>query len=177
MVFSSAGSGDPDRSIASYLWKFGYGTTSSSAAPTKTYSTAGNDSGTLTVTDNRGATASASVGIAVARDPATDVDVAEYSLARVTSNAGVSASATIVVRNRAGALVPNVTVAIPWSGLVNGTTSGKTDSSGRVIISSGRTKKSGMITGVITAVTPPTGIVYDATITTTGPSSLSITTK
>lgn len=177
VVFSSAGSVDPDGSIAAYLWNFGDGTTSSAAAPTKTYATAGNYNATLTVTDNRGATATASIGIAVARDPATDVDVAQYSLARVTSNAGVSAAATVEVRDRAGRVAPNVTVAIQWSGLVSGTTSGTTDSSGRVIIKSGRTKKSGTITGAIKTVTPPTGIVYDANITTTAPSSLSITTK
>ena len=64
--FSSAGSNDPDGSIASYSWNFGDGTSSTSANPTKTYNSAGNYTATLTVTDNLGATGNASLNISVA---------------------------------------------------------------------------------------------------------------
>lgn len=63
--FSSAGSSDPDGSIASYRWTFGDGGTSASANPSYTYNAAGNYTATLTVTDNGGLTASSSVNIAV----------------------------------------------------------------------------------------------------------------
>ena len=63
--FSSAGSSDSDGSIASYAWNFGDGATSTSANPSHTYIAPGNDTATLTVTDNLGATASASVAISV----------------------------------------------------------------------------------------------------------------
>lgn len=55
--FSSAGSNDPDGSIVSYLWNFGDGSATSSAAnPTHAYTVAGNYNVSLTVTDNEGAT-------------------------------------------------------------------------------------------------------------------------
>jgi len=54
--FSSAGSSDPDGSIASYLWDFGDGSTSTLANPSHTYASAGSYNVSLTVTDNEGAT-------------------------------------------------------------------------------------------------------------------------
>ncbi len=56
--FSSAGSSDPDGTIASYAWTFGDGGTSTVANPTHTYAAAGTYSVSLTVTDNLGATGS-----------------------------------------------------------------------------------------------------------------------
>ena len=52
--FSSAGSSDPDGTIQSYSWVFGDGTTSAVSNPLHTYSTKGNYTATLVVTDNRG---------------------------------------------------------------------------------------------------------------------------
>ncbi len=70
VAFSSAGSADPDGSIASYSWNFGDGTALSTAAnPSHVYQAAGSYTARLTVTDNRGATASASVLITVNPDP------------------------------------------------------------------------------------------------------------
>lgn len=57
--FSSAGSSDPDGSIASYAWTFGDNSSSTVANPSKSYTAAGSYSVTLTVTDNQGATAQA----------------------------------------------------------------------------------------------------------------------
>ncbi len=54
---SSAGSSDPDGSIASYSWSFSDGTTSTQANPAKSFTSAGSYIATLTVTDNQGATA------------------------------------------------------------------------------------------------------------------------
>ncbi|MDZ4862486.1 MAG: PKD domain-containing protein [Gemmatimonadota bacterium] len=59
VAFSSSGSTDPDGTIASYLWDFGDGTTSTQANPSKSYSAAGNFTLSLTVTDNLGATGTA----------------------------------------------------------------------------------------------------------------------
>jgi glucose/arabinose dehydrogenase/PKD repeat protein len=63
--FSSAGSSDPEGGALSYLWNFGDGTTSTAANPTKTYSTNGQRTATLTVTDPGGRTANATVVITV----------------------------------------------------------------------------------------------------------------
>lgn len=55
VTFSSAGSGDPDGSIASTLWEFGDGATSTAPNPSHTYTTPGQYVALLTVTDNQGA--------------------------------------------------------------------------------------------------------------------------
>jgi PKD repeat protein len=68
--FSSAGSNDPDGSIASYSWNFGDGSAVSTAAsPSHLYGSVGNFTATLTVTDNRGATSTAQVAITVNPNP------------------------------------------------------------------------------------------------------------
>ena len=54
--FNGSGSSDPDGSIASYSWNFGDNTTGSGASTSKTYTSAGTYSVSLTVTDNQGAT-------------------------------------------------------------------------------------------------------------------------
>ncbi|OQY05369.1 MAG: hypothetical protein B6I20_01400 [Bacteroidetes bacterium 4572_117] len=54
--FSSAGSNDSDGTIASYLWNFGDGNTSTDTNPTHAYTSGGTYSVSLTVTDNEGAT-------------------------------------------------------------------------------------------------------------------------
>ena len=68
VAFSSYGSVDPDGDIASYSWDFGDGTPDSSSSiadPTYTYPTAGNYIAALTVTDNGGLTATATLDITV----------------------------------------------------------------------------------------------------------------
>ncbi len=164
IAFSSAGSRDPDGTIASYAWSFGDGTTSTSAAPSKTYSTPGSYTARLTVTDNRGATASATVAVTIAGDPNTNIDLRQYTLASTKTSSGTNAIATIFIKDRLGRPVSGATITLAWSGSVSGTTSGKTDSSGKVVLTSSRTKRSGSITGTIKAISPPTGVTYDATI-------------
>ncbi|WDD97196.1 M43 family zinc metalloprotease [Thalassomonas actiniarum] len=63
--FSSAGSNDPDGNIVSYHWQFGDGMSSNDADPVHTYTSSGEFTATLTVTDNDGleATDSATVTI------------------------------------------------------------------------------------------------------------------
>jgi large repetitive protein len=58
--------------LTSYVWSFGDGTTASGLAPTHAYSTGGTYSATLTVTDSRGATASATRSVAVLTASFTD---------------------------------------------------------------------------------------------------------
>jgi PKD repeat protein len=57
--FSAAGSTDPDGTIATYGWEFGDGGSASGPTPTHTYGSAGSFTVRLTVTDNLGATGSA----------------------------------------------------------------------------------------------------------------------
>jgi PKD repeat protein len=68
--FNSTGSNDADGSIASYSWNFGDGTPAGSGpVPSHVYASAGNFIAVLTVTDNGGTTATASVGITVSAAP------------------------------------------------------------------------------------------------------------
>jgi len=63
--FSAAGSSDADGSIVAYTWDFGDGATGTGAAPSHTYQSAGSYTATLTVSDDGGASDSASVAITV----------------------------------------------------------------------------------------------------------------
>ncbi|MDH6462304.1 glucose/arabinose dehydrogenase [Micromonospora sp. A200] len=65
VTFSSAGSSDPEGGALTYAWNFGDGTTSTAANPSKTYTTNGTYTATLTVKDPQNATGSASVLISV----------------------------------------------------------------------------------------------------------------
>lgn len=57
--FNGSQSSDPDGSIVKYDWNFGDGTTGSGATTQHTYASQGNYTATLQVTDDRGATATA----------------------------------------------------------------------------------------------------------------------
>lgn len=63
---SGAGSTDPDGTIASWVWSFGDGTTGSGATVSKTWSTAGTYTVSLTVTDNKGGTSTATTTATIA---------------------------------------------------------------------------------------------------------------
>ncbi len=63
VTFSSAGSSDPDGSIASYLWEFGDGATSTAANPSHSYTAPGQYVALLTVTDNQDTSTSNTVQI------------------------------------------------------------------------------------------------------------------
>jgi PKD repeat protein len=63
--FDGSGSTDSDGTIASYSWAFGDGATASGVTTTHTYGHSGTYSASLTVTDDRGASTTASKEVAV----------------------------------------------------------------------------------------------------------------
>ncbi|MCU7951432.1 MAG: PKD domain-containing protein [gamma proteobacterium symbiont of Bathyaustriella thionipta] len=67
--FSSAGSMDPDGSIASYVWNFGDGNSSTEVNPGYAYTTAGAYTVTLMVTDNNSASHSHSTTANITDEP------------------------------------------------------------------------------------------------------------
>ncbi|GAA3170535.1 carbohydrate-binding protein [Nonomuraea salmonea] len=65
VAFSSAGSSDPEGGALTYAWDFGDGATSTAANPTRTYTTEGTYTVTLTVRDPQGLTGTASLIVTV----------------------------------------------------------------------------------------------------------------
>ena len=82
--FSGSGSSDTDGTIVSYAWNFGNGQTATTADASTTYNSAGTYNATLTVTDDKGATNTATQVITVAPKP----NVAPTAVANVVSVVG-----------------------------------------------------------------------------------------
>ena len=68
-TFDASASADSDGTISSYAWAFGDGTTGSGVNPSHAYAAAGNYVATLTVTDNRGGTATTTVPVSASAPP------------------------------------------------------------------------------------------------------------
>jgi len=108
VAFSGTTSSDPDGSIASYAWNFGDNTTDTGATPSHVYASAGTFTATLTVTDNAGATHSASTTVTIGNPPPAVLltddfndnsrDTAKWNLGAVlgTIYAGASAADPLV---------------------------------------------------------------------------------
>jgi PKD repeat protein len=110
VAFDGSASTDPDGSISSYQWTFGDGSSGTGANTQHTYASAGSYSATLTVTDNKGATGTASRSIAVSQP---------------TGSVAVSA------KDSSGIAVPGVLVSVA----VGGTTkTGTTGAAGTVTV-------------------------------------------
>lgn len=154
--FSSAGSNDPDGSIARIEWIFGDGSAPVLAASSShSYATPGNYTATLKVTDNAGLTDTKSVTIS-ANAPVVlqsmHVDAITVTL-RTFRNGNAEATAQVTVRDGNGNAVPGATVNGNWSGVVSGSGSALTGSGGVASFKSARTKASGTFTFSVTGVT------------------------
>ena len=111
---------DPDGQIVAYNWDFGDGQTSNQPAASHTYQSAGFYMARLTVTDNSGASSSASVNISVAEAQQVAGDVVLYAVearARVglwslVSDATAAGGARMFFRD-AGALPPKSALPSP----------------------------------------------------------------
>jgi PKD repeat protein len=101
--FSSAGSSDPDGAIASHLWDFGDGRTSTMPNPSITYSTVGTYAVRLTVRDTLGASAT-SAPITISANAPLPVPVS-LGLGRTTIASGTTTTATVTLSNTSGAVV------------------------------------------------------------------------
>lgn len=154
--FASTGSYDPDGSITGIEWTFGDGSTPVLAASAShSYATPGVYTATLKVIDSAGLTDSKSVTIN-ANAPAVlqtmHVDAVTVTL-RTFRNGNAEATAQVSVRDGNGNAVPGATVNGSWSGVVSGTGSALTGSSGVASFKSGRTKTIGSFTFTVTGVT------------------------
>jgi PKD repeat protein len=83
LKFDGTHSSDPDGTIASYSWSFGDGTTAVGASPSKTYSTLGTYTVSLTVKDNKGATATATTTASVIPPTPTGLNATTLDTSRI----------------------------------------------------------------------------------------------
>lgn len=158
VAFSSAGSLDPDGTIASYRWTFGDGTSSTMANPSKAYAATGSFTATLTVTDSLGATGTASVTITVL--PAS-VRVQTIRMSMVTRGGRTTGTAMVMITDSIGRPVRGATVQANWTGTTTSPASGTTGAQGTVVIKSPATaSRSPSFTVTIANVTVP-GKPYD----------------
>lgn len=109
---------DSDGTIASYVWDFGDSTISNTQNPTHTYNTAGAYTAKIDVTDNGGATASASVGI-TATPPPNNAPVAQAQ--SVSTAEDTAKSITVVATDVDGDPLTYSVVASPTHGVLSGT--------------------------------------------------------
>ncbi len=140
--FSSDGSSDPDGTISAYAWDFGDGNTSSEANPSHTYTDAGTYNVVLTVTDDAGATGSATVTIDVVQVSQNELHVQAQNVTREQINRrywrGVD---TILIADQNNQPIPGVTVTVNYSGPNNGQTSGVTGADGTVTLYTNRQRR------------------------------------
>jgi PKD repeat protein len=166
--FVGSSSYDPDGVIASYVWNFGDGTSSTLSDVSHTYSAAGTYNASLTVTDNSGAQSVGTLSIIASTVPVVTskyLKVSSMVPTWVRSNTTTGyASCKIRVLNQNGNAVSNATVSVTVNGLVSGTTTATTNSSGYVTINTSRISSSlkGPITFTVTKLSR-TGFIYDAT--------------
>lgn len=73
VTFDGSASSDLDGSISAYLWNFGDGSTATTVKPSHVFATPGTYRVTLTVTDNKGGTGTASQDVAVVAPPPAPV--------------------------------------------------------------------------------------------------------
>jgi PKD repeat protein len=116
VAFSSVGTHDPDGTIVSYAWDFGDGGTSSEANPSHVYTSANLYNATLTVTDNRGGTASDSVTIHVTGDCFVDcLRSTDIQLSGQNSGNNARITGKVFVKDENGHAVGQAQVTIQWT--------------------------------------------------------------
>ena len=165
VAFSGSASSDSDGTIASYAWSFGDGASATGVTASHAYNVAGTYTAKLTVTDNQGATGSATISIIVSAAPPPVIKacfIQRIDMALAIAKGGTSANARVFVVDETGVVVKGATVSGAWSGLVSGSASGLTGADGSVILKSPKTKKHGMFVFTITGVTVPAGYKYEA---------------
>jgi glucose/arabinose dehydrogenase len=95
--FGGSGSTDPNGDTLTYSWNFGDGTSASGVTTSHTYGSAGPYTATLTVSDGRGGTDTATVAVTVGTPPAATISTpaagAKYSAGNIISFSGTATDA------------------------------------------------------------------------------------
>ena len=159
---------DTDGQLVSYTWNFGDGTSQTTAVAyvDHVYTSSGSFSATVSVVDNRGASATNAAQSVTVNLSA--LHVASIGL-RVVSN---KLEASVQIVGAAGQPISGATVQGRWSGLITGQASGTTKSNGiAVFVKNVRGK--GAVTFTVTSVAGA-GFVYDPALNTQSSGSLTL---
>jgi parallel beta-helix repeat protein len=140
--FGSDGSYDPDGIINAYAWDFGDGSISSESNPLHTYTDAGTYDAILVVTDEDGATSSATVTIDVAQVSQNELHVQAQSVTRQQISRRIWQGVdTILITDQYNQPVDGATVVVGYSGPNQGQTSGVTGADGTVTLYTDQQRK------------------------------------
>lgn len=163
VAFSGSASSDASGTITAYEWNFGDGSAPvAGATASHTYTAAGSYVASLKVTNSDGMSDTRSVAItASSAQPKLFADSIVMGL--VATRGGSYAQAKVTVRDSAGKLVPGVTVAGTWSGIVSGARTAVSGSTGVASTDSPSTKKAGSFKYTITGMSA-SGYAYDASL-------------
>ncbi len=161
--FSGSGSSDASGALSSYVWNFGDGSAPLAGVDAShTYTVAGNYVASLTVTNGGGLSDTRSVAItATSVQPKIFAD--SIAMGLVSTRNGGYAQAKVTVRDSAGNVVPGVTVAGTWSGIVSGARTAVSGATGVASTDSPTTKKFGSFKYTISGMSAP-GYAYDASL-------------
>ena len=167
VTFDGSGSSDLYGTIDSYEWNLGDGTTATGQTVDSNYSTAGNYTVTLTVTDNGGAINSDTTVVTVTEEPTNLMFIDSITMDSGSKTAGRNtftfALATVVVFNSNNDPVQNAVVSGSWIGATSDSDIGTTDTYGIVTVQSDNIKGlDGTFTFTITDVVLA-GLEYDTT--------------
>ena len=165
VLFDATGCSDSDGAVISYRWDFGDGATSTDSVASHTYTSPKSYTVSLTITDDLGATDTATATIAVSNPVVVDP-----SLMHLDSLQGKSISKgkkgwwktiiTVTITDEDGNPVSNATVDGEWSGAASGRVSGMTGSAGTIELSTDKMKDGNSVTFTVVDVTHDT-LFYD----------------
>jgi PKD repeat protein len=173
VIFDATGCSDPDGTVISYRWDFGDGATSTDLVASHTYTSPKSYTVSLTITDDMGATDTATATIAVLNpvvvDPTTPV-VVDLITMHLDSLQGKSISKgkkgwwkaiiTVTINDEDGNPVSNATVFGEWSGATSGKVSAMTGSGGTIKFTTDKMKDGNSVTFTVVDVTHDT-LFYD----------------
>jgi len=100
---NASSSSDPDGSITSYSWSFGDGATATGVSTQHAYSTTGTFNVSLTVTDNDGATDTASKQVSVSSAPKADLVITGITHTPEQAEIGQNVTFAITIKNQGAA--------------------------------------------------------------------------
>ena len=168
VTFDGSASTDSDGSLVAHAWTFSDGTSANGSVVAKAFSDPGTYTAMLTVTDDRGATSTATIVITVTAPKSSKLRVAAIGLAVGKSGTKSLGNASVAVTDTAGNPVSGVKVSFRWSGVVSGSSSATTDAAGAIAVASKTFSNGGTLTFTVTALSKA-GYTYtsaDNTVTT-----------